>query len=320
MNRSTKLACAGIVVGLLIVQGLAAPLRAESEGWKGRPRTVEAGERSQASAGPDRRWKPVPSEIDGPHLSSASGFRSQAVAASLPPRRRNLVGAQLGRLHAFRPTARRNRPGRRVQSDVPRRFGDPAAPVRQADADWDTLETDPPATPPQPEAPLPPPEPAAPAPTPIERSEPAEPTETYRSKDIREISPRDILPDAGMTLPEVVPVPSVPARVVDREIELFHWEATAARNYPLYFEDMPLERYGHSLGCLQPLWSTGQFYAQVLLLPYEMGLDPPHKPLYALGYHRPGDCVERLWYQIPVNKAAVLSEAAAFTLFPVVFP
>ena len=83
---------------------------------------------------------------------------------------------------------------------------------------------------------------------------------------------------------------------------------------------MPLERYGHSLGVLQPAWSAGKFYSDLLLWPYSMGMNPPLEPVYTLGYDRPGDRVPRLWYQFPISAQGALAEGAAWTLLPVILP
>lgn len=62
--------------------------------------------------------------------------------------------------------------------------------------------------------------------------------------------------------------------------------------HPLYFEDPNAERYGWSLGLLQPAVSTGKFYFNTLMLPWHLAVMPcwtwecegPGEPL-------PGDAV-----------------------------
>ena len=50
---------------------------------------------------------------------------------------------------------------------------------------------------------------------------------------------------------------------------MFLWEASNVFHNPLYFEDAPLERYGHTHHKLiQPLASVGLFGTQLLGLPY----------------------------------------------------
>ena len=61
---------------------------------------------------------------------------------------------------------------------------------------------------------------------------------------------------------------------VDRnwETTLFSWKASALCHKPLYFEEVALERYGHSLNPLsQPIFSGVHFFATVPLLPYHDG-------------------------------------------------
>ena len=71
----------------------------------------------------------------------------------------------------------------------------------------------------------------------------------------------------------------------------FSWTASSLCHKPLYFDDVQLERYGHMYGpWVQPIISGGRFFVNILLLPYEMGLEPPHECIYTLGYYRPGDC------------------------------
>lgn len=91
------------------------------------------------------------------------------------------------------------------------------------------------------------------------------------------------------------------------------WAPTDLWSYPLYFEDYELERYGHTRGCLQPLWSVGRFGVQVFGLPYQMTIDPICKRRYALGYYRPGACVPYKYYQAPWNTQAAIVEAGVLT-------
>lgn len=98
------------------------------------------------------------------------------------------------------------------------------------------------------------------------------------------------------------------------EGSLFTWTASNLFHNPLYFEDVQLERYGHSYCCVvQPFVSVGRASAQLVLLPYQMGIDPPCKRDYALGYYRPGDCAPKLCYQPPLSLRGALLEGAAVT-------
>jgi hypothetical protein len=92
------------------------------------------------------------------------------------------------------------------------------------------------------------------------------------------------------------------------------WEAPNLFNYPLYFEDPALERYGHTRSFfVQPFVSAGRFTGQLLALPYQMAIDPIGEEMYALGYYRPGDCAPKLKYKVPWNAKAAAVEATVVT-------
>ncbi len=79
-----------------------------------------------------------------------------------------------------------------------------------------------------------------------------------------------------------------------------------------YFEDVAVERYGHSWGpFLQPVMSAAHFYGSVLFLPYKMGLTPPCECVYTLGYYRPGSCVPFMIDPIPFSLRAGAAQAGA---------
>jgi hypothetical protein len=92
----------------------------------------------------------------------------------------------------------------------------------------------------------------------------------------------------------------------------FVWTASGLCHKPLYFEEVQLERYGHSTGpYTQPLVSGANFYANVLLLPYHMGLKLPGECEYPLGYYEPGDCAPYVIPAFPITARAVLFELGA---------
>ncbi len=94
----------------------------------------------------------------------------------------------------------------------------------------------------------------------------------------------------------------------------YHWEAPNLWHYPLYFEDVDLERYGHSRPWyIQPFYSTARMSGQLLMGPYQMALLPPWKKDYALGYYRPGRCVPYRYEQVPWNARAAAVQAGAVT-------
>lgn len=92
------------------------------------------------------------------------------------------------------------------------------------------------------------------------------------------------------------------------------WAPTDFYNFPLYFEDPALERYGHTYPfVVQPFVSVARFSGQLLALPYQMTLDPINKPVYALGWYRPGEVAPKLKYQIPWNAQAAAVQAGVTT-------
>lgn len=94
----------------------------------------------------------------------------------------------------------------------------------------------------------------------------------------------------------------------------FTWKAAGLCHKPLYFEEVHLERYGHSWGpYLQPVISGGHFFLTVPILPYKMGLYPPCECIYTLGYYRPGSCAPYLLDPLPLSVRAGLAEAGAWT-------
>jgi len=94
----------------------------------------------------------------------------------------------------------------------------------------------------------------------------------------------------------------------------YNWVASDLYHYPLVFEDVSLERYGHTRPFfIQPFVSFGTATAQGVLWPYQSVLYPPCKKQYALGHYRPGDCVPYKYYQLPLSAKAALVEAAAIT-------
>lgn len=101
----------------------------------------------------------------------------------------------------------------------------------------------------------------------------------------------------------------------------YTWKASGLCHKPLYFEEVALERYGHSMTPLaQDVASAAHFFATLPVLPYAMALCPPDECQYALGYYRPGNCAPYLIDPIPLNLRAGLTEAgvvaAAIILIP----
>ena len=90
------------------------------------------------------------------------------------------------------------------------------------------------------------------------------------------------------------------------------WKASGLCHKPLYFEEVQLERYGHEIGpLLQPVVSTVHFFGNIAVLPYKMGIHPPHECQYALGYYRPGDCAPYMLPPIPISLRGAAVQAGA---------
>lgn len=91
----------------------------------------------------------------------------------------------------------------------------------------------------------------------------------------------------------------------------FMWKASALCHKPLYFEDVHLERYGHSWGPVaQPIVSGAHFFTRFPVLPYCMGLKAPNECVYTLGHYRPGNCAPYMIDPIPFTWRAALFETA----------
>ncbi len=90
----------------------------------------------------------------------------------------------------------------------------------------------------------------------------------------------------------------------------FTWKASCLCHKPLYFEDVQLERYGHSrCPVLQPVISGVRFWATIPILPYLMGVYPPNECIYDLGYFRPGSCAPHMLQPLPISLRGALIEA-----------
>jgi hypothetical protein len=91
---------------------------------------------------------------------------------------------------------------------------------------------------------------------------------------------------------------------------VFAWQASGLCHKPLYFEDVQLERYGHTTGpYTQPFISGAHFFLNIATLPYHMGINPPHECQYALGYYRPGNCAPWMLQPVPLSLRGSLAQA-----------
>jgi hypothetical protein len=93
-----------------------------------------------------------------------------------------------------------------------------------------------------------------------------------------------------------------------------HWKASGVCHKPLYFEEVQLERYGHTAGPIaQPVLSGAHFFLNVAALPYKLGIHPPNECRYPLGYYRPGSCAPWLVPPIPLSIRGGLLAAGVYT-------
>ncbi|TWT85986.1 hypothetical protein Pla123a_07940 [Posidoniimonas polymericola] len=92
----------------------------------------------------------------------------------------------------------------------------------------------------------------------------------------------------------------------------YMWKASALCHKPLYFEDVQLERYGHSWGpAVQPIVSGVHFFTRIPAIPYMMGIQAPNECVYTLGHYRPGSCAPYLIEPIPFTWRAAAMQGAA---------
>jgi hypothetical protein len=92
----------------------------------------------------------------------------------------------------------------------------------------------------------------------------------------------------------------------------FTWKASALCHKPLYFEELQLERYGHTAGpVVQPFLSGAHFFASIAFLPYKMGINPPNECIYQLGLYRPGSCAPWLAEPFPISLRGALLQSGA---------
>jgi hypothetical protein len=92
----------------------------------------------------------------------------------------------------------------------------------------------------------------------------------------------------------------------------FNYHASALCHKPLYFEEVQLERYGHTAGPLrQPLISGAHYIINLVGLPYKMAINPPGECQYSLGYYRPGSCAPYMIEPIPLSLRGAAAEIGA---------
>lgn len=147
-----------------------------------------------------------------------------------------------------------------------------------------------------------------------------QPEPVRTNDDILSLSLTDIQPTLAYAWGEQIDPATLP-RNFDEEMDggqyqprqaprtVLQWAPSNLWYNPLYFQDIGLERYGHThKPWVQPFVSTGRFFGQVVGLPYQMVLNPPQSREYALGYYQPGEWAPKKKYQIPWNEEAAANQ------------
>jgi hypothetical protein len=98
------------------------------------------------------------------------------------------------------------------------------------------------------------------------------------------------------------------------------WTASALCSKPNYFEEVQLERYGHTAGIFQPAISGAHFFINIAVLPYKAGINPPNECRYALGYYRPGSCAPWMIPPVPLSIRGAATQAAAVGIIAPLIP
>jgi hypothetical protein len=89
---------------------------------------------------------------------------------------------------------------------------------------------------------------------------------------------------------------------------------------PLYFEEINLERYGHSWGPAQPFLSAANFVGSVIMLPYNWCEHPDGRRTYHDHHFRPGGRGPRELQVRKFNPLGTAAESAAMVGFVLLIP
>ena len=101
----------------------------------------------------------------------------------------------------------------------------------------------------------------------------------------------------------------------------YTWKASALCHKPIYFQDVALERYGHSHGPVCEYFaSAAHFFGDVILLPYNMGVKTPSECVYTLGYYRPGNCAPYMLDPFPFSLRGAAFGALGYGATIAIFP
>jgi hypothetical protein len=131
-------------------------------------------------------------------------------------------------------------------------------------------------------------------------------------KSIQDIS-HDIRPTQVGELPEECVLDSTPYYGRQFSQSCVHWKASGVCTKAAYFEDVQLERYGHTVvgPVLQPIVSGAKFFTTIPMLPYKMGVTPPNECVYTLGHYRAGNRSPYMVEPFPISARGALFQAGA---------
>ena len=92
--------------------------------------------------------------------------------------------------------------------------------------------------------------------------------------------------------------------------QTYTWKASNLCHKPLFFENVQLERYGHSRGPFaQPIHSVAHFFVRLATVPYQTAITPANECQYALGFYRPGNCAPWLKDPVPISLSGARRQA-----------
>jgi hypothetical protein len=148
----------------------------------------------------------------------------------------------------------------------------------------------------------------------LPREKPPVPCPDLGLKSIREIS-HDIRPTTTEELPEECSLSYEDYQGRHFGQTCYQWKASALSTKGAYFEDVQLERYGHTKICpaLQPIVSGARFFTTIAILPYKMGVTPPKECVYTLGHYGAGDCAPYMVEPFPLSLRGAAFQAGAVT-------
>jgi hypothetical protein len=101
----------------------------------------------------------------------------------------------------------------------------------------------------------------------------------------------------------------------------FSWEPAELTYQPLYFDDVPLERYGQRVHPLiQPWLSGARFFGTFPIMPYKMTLNHPFSRVTPYGLYRPGSPTPLIRTNLPLRVDAATAEAATWVAMIFLLP